>query len=353
MRRTPSPTPAPPAVRRLALPALVTGVALTILIPSCGGDNPSPVGKYQGSTPDARNYCAIVGACGLFPDFGFGECMNQIARSEIELAPFGGDLGQKERYTCVKNAGTDCAAAQQCVGRITTQDPRCSDPSLGSPFGNQPRSFCDDDRITVCDEMGPGSTSFNCADDFAKQQFGGPYCVKNADASALCGYTACPGFDPNNQGGGPPAGDGGNTQTYPDCKGNTLYYCTNGVEQRENCSAFGGTCNAVSGKCEGTCEPKGTHCEGTELVRDCASGTALPLYDCSARNGWTCQPPEDSTSFGCVPPDKECAWGTYQAECVEGVKIRFCDDGKLNLYDCRDVGATACVPTATGVNCKL
>ena len=59
------------------------------------------------------------------------------------------------------------------------------------------------------------------------------------------------------------------------------------------------------------------------------------------------------TSFGCTPPDDECAWGTYQAECVDGVKIRFCDDGKLTLYDCRDVGANSCAAGSSGVNCTF
>jgi hypothetical protein len=347
------PTLPPRLPARLLATTFAATWALAFLAPSCGSSDP-PVGKYQGSSPDARNYCATVGACELFPDFGFGECMNQIARSEIELAPFGGDLGEKARYDCVKKAGTDCAAAKLCVGRISTKDPRCSDPTLNPPFGNQQRSFCDGDRITVCDDMGGGSTSFNCADDFAKQHFGGPYCVPNAPASALCGYQSCPvPVDPGTDDAGPPQSDAGNDMSYPACKGNSLYYCTNAVEQRESCSALGGTCTVETGKCEGTCAQSGFHCEGTELVRDCASGAALPLYDCAARTGWTCAPPKDSTSFGCVPPDAECTWGTFQAECVDGAKIRFCDDGKLNLYDCRDIGASACAPTTTGVNCKL
>ena len=45
--------------------------------------------------------------------------------------------------------------------------------------------------------------------------------------------------------------------------------------------------------------------------------------------------------------------GRTKDECVEGVKIRFCDDGKLSTFDCRDVGATSCGPTAAGVNCKF
>jgi hypothetical protein len=323
-----------------------------ILLPSCGSDSPPPVGTYAGSTPDARNYCGIAGACLLFPDFGFGECMNQIARSEIELAPFGGDLGVKARYECVKQAGPDCAAAKKCIGRVTGSDKRCTDPAVGLPFGNQPRSFCGaDNRITVCNETGTSAESFSCADEFAKQHFGGPFCVQNAEASALCGYKSCGDFGAPDAGAPPDAG--ADPAAYPACNGNTLSYCTNGVEQRQSCSAFGGTCDVGTGKCAGTCEQKGFHCQGTELVKDCSSGSELPLYDCAARDGWTCKVPADTTSFGCAPPDAECAWGTFTAECVDGVKVRFCDDGKLNLYDCRDVGATSCVAGSTGVTCKL
>lgn len=332
--------------------ALLAGGAL--LLPSCGSESlpPKVTGTFSGSTLNARNYCAIAGACGLFPDFGFGECMNQIARSEIELAPFGGDLGEEARYECVKKAGSDCVAAKKCIGRVSTSDQRCTDPSAGEPFGNQPRSFCDaDNRITVCNETGTSSESFSCADDFAKQHFGGPFCVQNATASALCGYKSCGDF--SNPDAGPTPDAGADPGAYPSCQSNTLHYCTNGVEQRQSCSAFGGTCDAASGKCVGTCEQKGFHCEGAELVKDCSSSAELPLYDCSARPGWTCHVPADSTSFGCAPPDTECAWGTFQAECVDGVKIRFCDDGKLNVYDCREIGATSCADGGAGVTCKL
>jgi hypothetical protein len=341
------------AIVKLAAAAVVALSGAAIFLPACGSDTPLPTkvtGTFSGSTLDARNYCGIAGACQLFPDFGFGECMNQIARSEIELAPFGGDLGETARYECVKQAGSDCAAAKKCIGRVTTSDQRCTDPSAGEPFGNQPRSFCGaNNRITVCNQTGTSSESFSCADDFAKQHFGGPFCVQNAAASALCGYKSCGDFGAPDGGAAP---DGGDPAAYPACASNTLSYCTNGVEQRQSCSAFGGTCDVASGKCAGTCEQKGFHCKGTELVKDCNAGNELPLYDCAARSGWTCRVPTDTTSFGCAPPDDECAWGTFTAECVDGVKVRFCDDGKLNVYDCSDIGAT-CAAGGTGVTCKL
>jgi hypothetical protein len=351
MRKPLAPKRPQASMLKLGAAAIGAFAGLSLSLASCGSDTTPPQGTYQGSSPDARNYCALAGACALFPDFGFGECMNQIARAEIELAPFGGDVGEKDRYACVKKAGTDCNAAKQCIGRISTNDKRCSDPALGDPFGNQPRSFCDDgSRITVCAQMGPGSESFSCADDFAKQHFGGPFCIKNADASALCGYKGC---GDNVDAGAAPDDDAGAPLTTPTCDGNTLTYCTNGVEQRTSCSAFGGTCDTGAGKCSGTCQQKGFHCQGTELVEDCVAGAELPLYDCSVRKGWTCRVPQDTTTFGCAPPDSECAWGTFQAKCVDGVKIQFCDDGKLNLYDCRDIGAKSCEAGASGVSCKL
>ena len=343
------------SILKLTAAAFVALGGGALLLPSCGSDPlPTPSGGtfYAGSSPDARNYCAVAGACNLFPDFGFGECMNQIARSQIELAPFGGDLGEKARYECVKLAGADCLAARKCIGRVTTSDKRCTDPSAGEPLGNQPRSFCGaNNRITVCNQTGTSSESFSCADDFAKQHFGGPFCVQNAAASALCGYKSCGDFSAPD--GGAPPDAGANPGVYPGCASNTLSYCTNGVEQRQSCSAFGGTCDVASGKCAGSCEQKGFHCEGTELVKDCSSGDELPLYDCAARPGWTCRVPADTTSFGCAPPDDACAWGTFPAECVDGVKVRFCDDGKLNVYDCRDIGATSCAASGPGVTCKL
>ena len=150
-----------------------------ILLPSYGSDSPPPVGTYAGSTPDARNYRGIAAACRLFPDFGFGECMNQIARSEIELSPFGGGLGVKARSDCVKQAGSDCVAAKKCIGRVTGSDTRCTDPAVGAPFDTQPRSFCGaDNRITVCNETGTSVESFSCADEFAKQHFGVPFACR-------------------------------------------------------------------------------------------------------------------------------------------------------------------------------
>lgn len=340
MRTSASPAPSHLRRPRGLLAALALAGAAGLLAASCSDDPDPTFGAYQGTPPDARNYCAVVGACELFPDFGFGECINELVRSQIELAPYGGDLGRQARYDCVEAAGTDCAAAQLCIGRIATNDPRCADPSIGEPFPNQTRSFCDGDRITVCNAMGSGSQTYGCADDFVKQKFGGPYCVPNAEASALCGFAACQGSPDT---GYPP----------PSCEGNTLVYCTNGVQQRTNCSALGGQCDAAQGKCVGTCALAGYACEGDVLVKQCEGGSELPLYDCSVREGWTCKEPETSASFGCAAPFDECAWGSHVAECVDGIKIRFCDDGKLSLYDCRDVGATSCEQTPAGVNCKL
>lgn len=323
----------------LAACAALLGAA-GVLLASCGDDPPVTFGQYQGTEPDARNYCAVVGACELFPDFGFGECVNELVRGQIETAPFGGDVGRQDRYDCVEAAAGDCQLARECVGRIYITEPRCTDPAAGDPWPGQPRSFCDGDRITVCNAMGSEAQSFRCADDLAQQKFGGPYCVENAAASALCGFAACQG---SMEAGYPP----------PSCDGNTLVYCTNGVEQRQNCSVFGGKCDASLGRCVDTCALAGHVCKGTVLVKQCADGSELSLYDCAGRDGWTCRVPDSATTFGCAAPYDECAWGTYVAECVDEVKIRFCDDGKESLFDCRDVGGTSCGPTAAGVNCKF
>lgn len=327
------------AVTRARSGALLLGapLALALLGGACSNVLSQPPAP-QGTSPDAKNYCAIVGACQLAPSFGFGECVNEIVRGQIALAPYGGDVGAQARYDCVKAAGTDCNKAKQCIGRVQTNDPRCSNPNVGDPYPTQQRSFCDGNRITVCNDMGPGSQTFTCADDFAQQHFGGPYCVKNAAASALCGYAPC---DPE---GGLGAA----------CQANTLTYCTNAVEQRTACSALGGTCDATANQCAGTCGGSTYECNGASLLKDCAGGGKLPLYDCSVRTGWTCRPPPDTTTFGCIPPHKECVWGAYQATCVDGVKVQFCDDGKVSVYDCRDSGAKSCVSSgAAGVNCSL
>lgn len=331
-------------LRRLALLPVVC--AFGLVAAGCDDDRPvtfgdrDPPGPTPPTPPDARNYCAVVGACELFPDFGFGECVNELVRTEIELAPFGGDLGRQARYDCVEAAGADCEIAQACIGRIATSDARCTNPATGEPYAGQTRSFCSGDRITVCNATGNDAQTYSCADDFVKQKFGGPHCVENADASALCGFAACQGSPET----GFPA---------PSCEDNTLVYCANGVEQRQNCSAFGGKCDEAQGKCVDTCELAGFVCKGAVLVKQCADGSQLSVYDCAEREGWTCKVPDSLTSFGCAPPADECAWGTYVAECVDGVSIRFCDDGQLSLYDCRDVGASGCAETSAGVNCKL
>ena len=329
-------------MRRFQAPAIAvlwTGLALAgsaLLFGACNTVVTTPPATMMGATADVKNYCAIVGACELFPSFGFGECVNEIVRDQIALAPFGGDVGAQTRYDCVKAAGTDCAKAKLCVGRIQTNDPRCTDPNQGDPYPNQVRSFCDGNRITVCNPMGAGSQTFTCGDDFAQQHFGGPFCVKNAPASALCGFTTC-------------EAEAGIAAT---CSGNTLAYCTNGVEQRTLCSALGGNCDATAGQCAGTCGGSSFTCSGTQLLKECSAGPPLPLYDCAARPGWTCRAPTDTTTFGCVPPNKQCIWGVYQASC-DGTSVRFCDDGKITEYDCRDAGAKSCVTTPAGVNCSL
>jgi hypothetical protein len=320
----------------MALPGAVLIGALAaggIPFAACSHVNTTP--PSMGVGPDARNYCAIAGACMLTPDFGFGECINSIAREQITLAPYGGDVGAQARYDCVKAAGTDCAKAALCIGRIQTNDPRCADPNAVT-WPSQLPSFCNGDRITVCSGGGAASQSFLCGDDFAQQHFGGPQCVANAQSSALCGFASC--------------GDGGQPAS---CEGNTLVYCTNGVLQRTLCSELGGTCDATAGKCSMTCSSAGYECNGTELLEDCAAGNKLPLYDCSARPGWTCRAPMDSVTFGCVPPDNECQWGVYQASCVNGSQVQYCEDGKISVYDCHDSGASKCVSSPGGVTCSF
>ncbi|HEX7603654.1 MAG TPA: hypothetical protein VF316_18675, partial [Polyangiaceae bacterium] len=269
-----------------ALGATVFGAAV-IGTPGCTSADDPILGKYAGSSPDARNYCAIATACGLLADFGFGECINQIVRTQIELAPFGGDTGAQARYECVKAAGTSCDAAKKCFGHITGKDPRCTSPDGGAPFPGQPRSFCDGDRITVCSVMSTDSQTFACADDFIQQKFGGPTCVPNADGSALCGFAKCTTTSD---------GDGGVIYPAATCTGQTLSYCTNGVQQRQNCILQGGTCDATTGNCQNTCAKTGYVCLGSELDATCQDGSKLAQYDCASRPGWTCQVPQDSTT---------------------------------------------------------
>jgi hypothetical protein len=330
-------TPHPASTRaRSGAILLVAPLLLGALAAACS----QTVAVEEGASPDAKNYCAIVGACGLKPSFGFGECINEIARNQITLASTVGTTADQERYDCVKAAGTNCDKAKLCIGRVATDDQRCTDPAQGDPYpGQQTRSFCDGDRITVCESLGAGSQSFTCGDDFALQHFGGPKCVEDAPASALCGFKAC--------------GDDAGTPVPPTCAGNILAYCVNGVEQHTDCAALGGTCDATTGKCGGTCESTGFACSGTTLVKTCAAGDKLALYDCADRPGWTCRVPTDMTTFGCLPPYQECEWGVYQASCVEGTKVRFCDDGKIKIFDCKDAGAATCVSSMVGVNCAL
>lgn len=304
---------------------------------ACSNVNVVPTPMTTDIGPDARNYCAIAGACQLTPTFGFGECINAIAREQITLAPFGGDQGAQARYDCVKAAGTDCTKAKTCFGRVQANDARCTNASLGDPYPGQQASFCDGSRITVCSGAGNDSQSFLCGDDFDQQHFGGPLCVKNAAASALCGFTTC-------------EADGGMAAF---CQGNTLVYCTNGVLQRTDCSALGGKCDASAGQCSQTCSGGAYACMGTQLVKECTGGGTLPLYDCAARTGWTCRVPPDSITFGCVPPEHECEWGVYQAKCADASRISFCNDGKIDTYDCKDSGASKCVTSDVGVTCAL
>jgi hypothetical protein len=141
-----------------------------------------------------------------------------------------------------------------------------------------------------------------------------------------------------------------------------LQLCDEGTIRTSACGSRGFSC--TDGRCEGdgaACEggfaeddafePTGTSCDGATLL-GCLAGKQARL-DCTKQGpGFSCHTSGDVAFCGladeCIPDDNYGKEGATPTSC-DGSVLTFCNAGRLEQLDCRDLGFEGCeIDTAIG-----
>lgn len=270
--------------------------------------------------------CITAAACGIV-DIGVSACSQAVAQINdpsvsvrIHLSP-----GQ---VNCIANAGSDCAAAKKCLANGMTPA-ECS--GLSSSCAGNVWQTCS--AAAGTGTASQGMQLFDCGQV-------GQMCVANGN-NVDCGYGTCSG---SSKACVSPDGTSG---------GNLLEQCDNGILRREDCTRIDASCNP-SGILGPHCRGNGPacssgvldgplRCDGSVLV-SCVDG-AEARFDCaSLRLG--CFAKAGGGGFGCAAGN-ECDPGNYPITCV-GSTLKFCNNGKVQTFDCASAGFSTCSPNNGG-----
>jgi hypothetical protein len=269
--------------------------------------------------------CITANACGILA-IGVSAC-TQVVNGINDPAGSAATKFTPAEVNCIANAGHDCAAAKKCLAGGQT-------PATCS--GNA-RS-CDGNTWQSCTPAaGSGGNSgiqtFDCSSV-------GQTCVTN-NGNTDCGYGTCsPGAPSCVNGDGTP-------------NGNLVQTCNAGILQRTDCTRFDSSCNPsgfTGAHCRGNgqaCSATGAdtsvRCDGSVLVT-CADGQEA-RYDCAHQN-LGCFAGANGNHFDCAA-GTECNPNSYTANCV-GLKLTFCNKGKVQSVDCGASGFSSCSPNNGG-----
>jgi hypothetical protein len=142
------------------------------------------------------------------------------------------------------------------------------------------------------------------------------------------------------------------TSPYPQCSGNLVIDCSQGMPRIvSNCAVGGWMCatgTVQTIQMEGACVPPGmnscggasTSCSGTSVV-DCVSvpfGPETTQWDCAAQ-GRVCQ--MAGSLAVCTASNSSCS---LSADTCNGNSLTLCVDGMPVTQDCRALGFVGCLP---------
>jgi hypothetical protein len=279
-------------------------VLIAVALAGCGG------GPVTGSTAAAA--CITANACGM----GVGSvtnCSSLIAGVSDTFTAAGVQISASE-VGCIANAGHDCASARKCLNN-----------------GNTPMSCnggsCNGTVVNGCSQNAGGggmsaTTTFDCSID-------GEMCIAS-NGQLGCGLGTCTGEM---------------------CMGDVHVQCNNGIMRHQDCSKYNATCASTNigpinlfhcrGKgpgCTQTDSTKGLRCDGNSAIF-CFDGQEAKV-DCGSV-GQSCFPNvRSSGSFGCGL-GSDCDPNNYPDSCTGGV-LTFCNNGKIDTYDCTGHGFSGC-----------
>jgi hypothetical protein len=296
------------------------GLAVLVLVAGCGN---STVTQQSGAAA-----CLTASGCGILIG-GISACTQFIS---LINEPQGANAAHlsTDQVNCIASAGSDCTAAKKCLGGGST--PAVCTGASESCLGNTWQSCTD----AAGSGGNKGVQTYNCGSSGQ-----GLMCVAN-NGNVDCGYGTCAG---------------GTTATCVNADGtpggNFVQRCTGGIIQRDDCGRLNSSCNpsGIGAHCRGNgpaCSaPSITNstlrCEGSTLV-SCTDGQES-RYDCGRLN-LGCYTNANGAGFGCSAGN-ECDPSNYTATCV-GLKLTFCNKGKVQSVDCGSSGFSSCSPNAGG-----
>jgi hypothetical protein len=286
-------------------------------------DGAASIGSDAGATINSSDRADILaraavmlGSC--WPDDGVNRNLNNLWHAP-DIPQFWGRVVQSA--DCLARARTGCRALTECTGYTTVLGASdCVDGCQGDVFTEcytsahvsidchklglhcDPLAVCTPSPAAACDEntfvpsCAADAQPLTCSRDFVQH---GPDC---AALGLACSKGVCQGSGPACRA---PAPGGQYSVEYPatGCAGDILQACVGGGQHPFDCTKLGPgfSCRDVAGS---------FFCG---LAAECVPGNH-PTYD-----------DQDGTGLGC-----------------SGTTLIFCNAGRLDHVDCRDLGFTGC-----------
>jgi hypothetical protein len=248
--------------------------------------------------------CATATACGLESDFD--DCIRTFADLTASIARTGTAIFGPADVACLARAGSDCDAAQRCTNAGAAPE-SCTGGS----------AQCDGEVVRGC--LFGFTRAFDCASV-------GLHCIASTSGGASCGAASC-------------ATNG----TQCDVSGAAVLDCSDGVEQRHDCTIDDSACS-FSGQvaiCAGTgpsCMMT-TTCDGDVIV-GCDTGRLL-RHDCAARGLHCIVNYHPNADFECGN-GTDCDPATAKASCDGSGRMHYCYLGTPLVADCKASGFSGC-----------
>jgi hypothetical protein len=292
-----------------------TILAVGLLVGCSGGNTVTPANGVAA--------CATASSCDLLGQGGIQSCAsNVLAINNPALVAFFRVPLSGSQVNCLAQAGKDCDAARKCLnnGMPPTS---CS--------GTGPQSCVNMTTLQSCSTENGGNytTQFDCS-------FYGEMCLSNNNKVA-CGTGTC-------------------STAGSSCMVNVLQTCdANGFYHQTDCAQVGSTCvaGAVTSHCRGTgptCTgpafglgDNSLRCDGDKLV-NCFDSQEAP-FDCTTLQTH-CFANAKGVHAACALGNA-CDPANYQVVCM-GTKLQFCNNGKVDTFDCAGGGWTTCKPDNGG-----
>lgn len=287
-------------LRRSAL--AISLAAIVSLASACTEDD---ISTDLASLSDLEYGCVVSAACGIQARARVSNCIDYYYDVLVGLG-----LGPiyKQIYTCVRAAGTDCAAVQRCYG----QTGNCSQSTF--------KAYCEGNTAYTCDLLD-----------------GKVYQLQCSTAGLNCTPKPTEPF----------AAECHCDKSYKVCHGDFAVSCPTGQPEVSNCAALGGKCQdgACTTEKPEQCDASQTpaRCEGSVAIR-CNQSGELERDDCSKHPIY-----KRCKAGSCHRSGDEC--GDDFNRCTAAGDLEACIDGKWKTFKCSELGLGDCREAFYGANC--